>query len=69
MNQMWRQNKQTFDGKKEFKCAPNVPSGDEILRQLEWMVFGDESVDKEPKPIEKSKTDCKKKKKKGKRRP
>jgi hypothetical protein len=41
-----------------------VPGGDKILRQLEGMVFGDESASKEPKPIEKLKTDSKKKKQK-----
>jgi hypothetical protein len=60
-------NKRTFDGKQEFEYAPNMPSGDEILRQLEGMIFGDESVGKEPKPTEKSKTDSKKTKKKNKR--
>jgi hypothetical protein len=44
-----------------------VPSGDDILRQLEGMVFGDESADKEPKPSEKSKTNNKKKQKKRKK--
>jgi hypothetical protein len=41
-----------------------VPSGDEILRQLEEMVFRDESADKTPDPTESTKKDCKKKKKK-----
>jgi hypothetical protein len=40
-----------------------VPAGNEILRQLEGMVFGDESADK-PKPDDKSKTDGKKERKK-----
>jgi hypothetical protein len=43
--------------------------GVEKLRQLEGMIFGDESVGKEPKPIAKSKTDGKKKEKKQKRTP
>jgi hypothetical protein len=70
-NYIWRRNKRTFDGKQEFEYAPNMPSGDEILRQLEGMIFGDESVGKEPKPTEKSKTDSKKtkKNKRSKRRP
>jgi hypothetical protein len=42
-----------------------VPSGDEILRLLEGMVCGDESGSKEPKPIEKLKTDGKKNKRSG----
>jgi hypothetical protein len=67
MNHMWRQNRRTFDSKQEFECAPDVPSGDDILRQLEGMVFGDESAGKEPKPSEKSKTDNKKKQKKRKK--
>jgi hypothetical protein len=45
-----------------------VPSGDDILVQLEGMEFGDESAGKKPKPIEKSKTD-KKKNKRSERRP
>jgi hypothetical protein len=38
--------------------------GDEILRQIEGMVFRDESAGKEPNPTKKSKTDCKTKQKK-----
>jgi hypothetical protein len=41
-----------------------MPNGDGILIQLEKMVFRDESAGKKPKPIEKSKTDSKKKQKK-----
>jgi hypothetical protein len=61
MNHLRRRNKRTFDDNQEFECAPNVPSGDDILMQLEGMVFKDESVGKEPKPTEKSKKDSKKK--------
>jgi hypothetical protein len=39
-----------------------VPSGDEILRQLEGMVFGNESTDKTLEPPESTKKDRKKKK-------
>jgi hypothetical protein len=41
-----------------------VPNGDEILRQLEGMVFGDESAGKTPDPTELTKKDHKKRKKK-----
>jgi hypothetical protein len=44
-----------------MECAPEVPSEDEILRQLEGMVFGDESVWKTPKPLASTKKDRKKK--------
>jgi hypothetical protein len=46
-----------------------VPSGDDILVQLEGMSFGDESASKKPKPIEKPKTDKNKKQKKRKKTP
>jgi hypothetical protein len=45
-----------------------VPSGDEILRQLEGMTFGDESAGKTPNPTELTKKDRKKKKKKKKKK-
>jgi hypothetical protein len=45
-----------------------VPSGDEILRQLKGMAFGDESAGKTPDPTELTKKDCKKKKKKKEKR-
>ena len=64
MNHSLRRNKRTFDGKQELECAPEVPSGDEILRQVEGMVFGDESAGKTPDPTKLTKKDCKKKKKK-----
>jgi hypothetical protein len=35
-----------FDLSKKKRCALDVPSGDEIPRQIEGMVFGDESVGK-----------------------
>ena len=59
-------NRRTFDGKQDFECALEVPSGDKILWQLEGMAFSDESVGKTPDPTELTKKDRKKKKKKGK---
>ena len=44
-------------------CPPKVPSGDKILRQLEEVVFGDESAGKTLKLPESTKKDCKKRKK------
>jgi hypothetical protein len=41
MDHPWRRNKKTFDGTQESECAPHVQSGDEILGQLESMVFRD----------------------------
>jgi hypothetical protein len=41
-----------------------VPNGEEILRQLEGMVFGDESAGKTPKPPPPTKKGRKKKKEK-----
>jgi hypothetical protein len=64
MDHPFRRNRRTFDGKQEFECAPEVPSGEEILRQLEGMVFGDESAGKTPKPPPPTKKDRKKKKEK-----
>jgi hypothetical protein len=64
MDHLLRKNRRTFDGKQELECAPEVPSGDEILRQLEGMVFGDESAGKTPDPTESKKKGHKKKKKK-----
>jgi len=46
MDHLWRRNKRTFDGNQEQESAPHVQSGDDILRQLEGMVFGDESAGK-----------------------
>jgi hypothetical protein len=46
MDHLWRQNKRTFDGNQELKCASIVQSGDEILIQLEGMVLGDENTGK-----------------------
>ena len=57
----WR-NKRTFDGKQELECAPEVPSGDEILRQFEG-VFRDENAGKTPKPPESTKKKKEKEKK------
>jgi hypothetical protein len=59
-----RRNRRIFDGKQELECALEVPSGDEILRQLEGMAFGDESAGKTPDPTKLIKKDRKKKKKK-----
>jgi hypothetical protein len=64
MGHPFRMNRLTFDSKQELECAPKVPSGDKILRQLEGMVFGDENVGKTPEPLESAKKDRKKKKKK-----
>jgi hypothetical protein len=68
MDHPFRRNKRTFDGRQELECAPEVPSGDEILRQLEGMAFGDESAGKTPKPPGSTKKDRKKKKEKKRRR-
>jgi hypothetical protein len=68
MNYPLRRNRRTFDGKQEFECAPEVPSEDEILRQLERMAFGDESAGKTPNPTKLTKKDRKKKKKKKKKK-
>jgi hypothetical protein len=64
MDHPFRRNRRTFDGKHEMECAPKVSSEDEILRQLEEMVFGDESARKTPKPPASTKKDRKEKKKK-----
>jgi hypothetical protein len=42
----WRRNKRTFDGNMKTECAPDVLNGNEILRQLKSMVFGDEDAGK-----------------------
>jgi hypothetical protein len=68
MDHPLRRNIRTFDGKQELEHSSKVPSGDEILRQLEGMVFGDESADKTPDPTELTKKDIQKKKKKKKRK-
>jgi hypothetical protein len=64
MDHLLRKNRRTFDRKQELECAPEVPNGDKILRQLEGMVFGDKSAGKTPDPTESTKKDCKRKKKK-----
>jgi len=46
MDHPWRRNKRAFDGTQERECAPDVQNGDDILGQLEGMVFGDESTGK-----------------------
>jgi hypothetical protein len=46
MDYLWRQKNRTFDRNQELECAPIVQSGDEILIQLEGMVFGDENTGK-----------------------
>jgi hypothetical protein len=46
---LWRLNRRTFDGTEEFDSAPNVPSGDEILQQLDGVAFGDENEGKKRK--------------------
>jgi hypothetical protein len=68
MDHPFKRNKRTFDGKQEMESALEVPSGDEILRQLEGMIFGNESAGKTPKPPASTKKDHKKKKKKRSRR-
>jgi hypothetical protein len=62
MDHPLRRNWRTFDGKQEMECAPEVPSRDKILRQLEGMVFEDKSAGKTPKPPVSAKKDRKKKK-------
>ena len=32
MDHLFRRNRQTFDGKQELECAPEVPSGNKIFR-------------------------------------
>jgi hypothetical protein len=64
MDHPWRRNKKTFDGTQELECAPHVQSGEEILGQLEGMVFGDESVGMANKDKKKKKKKKKKRKKK-----
>ena len=68
MDHPLRRNRRTFDGKQELECAPKVLSGDEILRQLEGMAFGDESAGKTPDPTKLTKNDRKKKKGKKKKK-
>ena len=67
MDHPLRRNRRTFDGKQEFECTPKVPSGNEILRQLEGMTFGNESAGKTSDPTELTKKDRKKKKQKKKK--
>jgi hypothetical protein len=55
MDHQFKQNKRTCDGNQGLGCAPNVSSRDEILRQLEGMVFADESTDKTRTDIEQKK--------------
>jgi hypothetical protein len=54
MDHLFRQNKRTFDENQELGCALDVPSGDEILRQLEGMAFGAECAGKARTDMEKS---------------
>ena len=68
MDHPFRRNRQTFDSKQELESAPEVPSEDKILRQLEGMVFRDKSAGTTPEPIESTKKDCKRKKKTKKRK-
>jgi cyclophilin family peptidyl-prolyl cis-trans isomerase len=60
MDHLWRRNKKTFDGTQESECALHVQNGDEILGQLEGVVFGDENAGM-------ANTDKKKKRKKRKK--
>jgi len=41
---LWWLNRRMFEGTEELECAPNVPCGDEILQQLDEIVFGDENA-------------------------
>jgi hypothetical protein len=69
IDQPLKRNSLTFDGKQELECAPEVPSGYEILRQLKGMVFRDESAGKTLEPrISQRMTVRRKKKKKRKRK-
>ena len=68
MDHPLRRNKRTFDEKQEFECVSEVPSGDEILRQLEGMTFGNESAGKTPDPTELTRRIVRKKKKKRKKK-
>jgi hypothetical protein len=43
---LWQLNRRTFDSIEELECASNVPCGDEILQQLDGIVFGDENTGK-----------------------
>jgi hypothetical protein len=43
---LWWLNRRTFDSTEEFKCAPNVPCGDEILQQFDGIAFGNENAGK-----------------------
>jgi hypothetical protein len=43
---LWQLNKRTFDRTQELECAPDVQYGNEILRQLEGLAFGDEKAGK-----------------------
>jgi hypothetical protein len=43
---LWPLNRRTVDDTEEFKGAPNVSCGDEILQQLDRIAFGDENVGK-----------------------
>jgi hypothetical protein len=52
MDHPFRKNRRTFDSKQELECAPEMPSGDEILRRLEGMAFRYESAGKTPDPTE-----------------
>jgi hypothetical protein len=60
MDHLFRRNKRTFDGNQELGCAPDVPSGDEILKDLEGMPFGDECAGKARIDREKSQNKRKK---------
>ena len=57
----WRKNRKTFDGNQKVQCAPDVPSKDEILRQLKVMPFGDENVGKTRSQSNKNKGEKRKK--------
>jgi hypothetical protein len=52
MEHLWWLNKRTFDGTEGLECAPNVPCGDEIPRQIDKMSFGDETLVRKKKEAE-----------------
>jgi hypothetical protein len=46
MEHLWRLNKRTFDKTEELESALDVQCGDEILRQLDGLLIGDENAGK-----------------------
>jgi hypothetical protein len=58
LNHPWKKNKKTFDGNQKLQCAPDVPSRDRILRQLEGMPFGDENANKSNQKVVRTRERC-----------